>query len=414
MDREVPKKKQKTKKILFITLIAFGLCFLLLHALLRKKTTNIHKSEVSIREVVQGKFDDLLIVNGKIEPKNSILINVIEGGAVKELYVEDGGMVTKGQELLKVYNPNAELGFLQQETSMIEQINNLQNTKINLRNQELDLEKELIQIEYDYEEARQQYALDTVLYNSEVLARRDFEKSRENFKYQSKRKNIIRKSVATEKIARAKQIKAINFSLEQMQQSLQTLRKNKENFTVKASASGRVSSFDLAIGENLTSGQSIGKIDILDGYKFEVKVDEYYISRVFKGLEGSIESNAQTYAVVIKKILPEVVNGQFTVELIFKDNVPENLRMGMSFSIKLFLSESSNSLIIPKGQFYSETGGRWIYVLTSNDKAQKRNIELGRENPFFYEVKEGLQIGEKVIVSDYTEFRTNEILNIKD
>lgn len=412
MDRKVLKKNQITKRVLLISLPIIFFVGLFIYSLTKKSTFNVKRSEVSIREVKKGQFEDLLILNGKIEPLNSILINVIEGGSVKEIFVEDGSMIVKGQELLKVHNPNSELNYLQQETSMIEQINNLENTKIITRNQELNLEKELIQIEYDYVDAKQQYDTDAILYNKGVIARRDFEKSSEMFNFQSKRKQIIKTSVAKEKDARFNQIQGINKSLAQIRASLATLRENKENFIIKASESGRLSSFNLALGEHINAGKSIGKIDVLSGYKFVVKVDEFYISKIKKGLEGLIVSNEKKYSLIVDKVLPEVTKGQFTIELIFKDKIPDDLRMGMSFSIRLYLSESRESLLIPKGQFYSETLGNWIFILTNQNKAKRTYITLGRENPTYYEVVKGLKEGDKVITSDYSDFKTSEILNI--
>ena len=412
MDRKVLKKNQITKRVLLISLPIIFLGGLFIYSLTKKSTFNVKRSEVSIREAKKGQFEDLLILNGKIEPLNSILINVIEGGSVKEIFVEDGSMIVKGQELLRVHNPNSELNYLQQETSIIEQINNLENTKIITRNQELNLEKELIQIEYDYVDAKQQYGTDAILYNKGVIARRDFEKSTEMYNFQSKRKQIIKTSVAKEKDARFNQIQGINKSLGQIRASLATLRENKENFIIKASESGRLSSFNLALGEHINAGKSIGKIDVLSGYKFVVKVDEFYISKIKKGLEGLIVSNEKKYSLIVDKVLPEVTKGQFTIELIFKDKIPDDLRMGMSFSIRLYLSESRESLLIPKGQFYSETLGNWIFILTNQNQAKRTYITLGRENPTYYEVIKGLKEGDKVITSDYSDFKTSEILNI--
>ena len=278
----------------------------------------------------------------------------------------------------------------------------------------MNLEKELIQIEYDYISAKQQFTVDTTLYHSDVISRRDFEKSTENFNYQSNRKKIIKTSVTKEKEARAYQIIGINKSLIQMEASLATLRENKENFIVKAPASGRLSSFSPVLGEHINAGKSIGKIDVLSGYKFVVKVDEYYISKIKKGLAGSILFNQVKHPVIVDKILPEVIKGQFTVELIFKHKIPDKLQMGMSFSISLYLSESRQSLLIPKGSFYPETSGNWIFVLSNENTAEKRPITLGRENPIYYEVTKGLKQGDRVITSDYSEFKTNEILNIND
>lgn len=413
MDTKVQNKKSKYKIIILVTIVVLGLSGLIASSLLRKKTLNIDASRITIREIKYGRFDDIVILNGKIEPLNSVLVNVVEGGAVQEVFVEDGSMVREGEPLIRIYNPNTELSYLQQETAIIEQINNLKNLKISLTNQELELDKELILIQHDYINAEQQYNVDKGLYAAEIIPAKDYNKSLENFNYQTKRKEVIQTSVKKEKQARIVQIKSINEALVKMERNLDILRDNKQNFLVLASATGRLSSFDPTLGQNINAGESIGKIDIMDGYKLSAKVDEYYISKLQTAQSGSIESNGKTYDVMISKVLPEVKDGQFQVDLVFKNKFPENLRMGMSFSIKLFLSESSESLLIPKGSFYQETAGKWIFILEGENKAVRRNIQLGRENPIYYEVISGLKSGDKVITSSYEDYKKVENLNLK-
>lgn len=412
MDTKVQNKKSKYKIIILITIPVLILSGLLLSSLLRKRTLNVDSSRISIREVKEGKFDDIVILNGKIEPLNSVLINVVEGGAVQEVFVEDGSMVREGEPLMRIYNPNTELSYLQQETAIIEQINNLKNLKISLTNQELELEKDLILIQHDFIDAEQQYKVDQGLIDSEIIPEKDYNKSLENYRYQTKRKEVIQASVNKEKQARAVQIKSINEALVKMERNLDILRNNKQNFMVLASATGRLSSFDPTLGQHINAGESIGKIDIMDGYKLTAKVDEYYISKLEPAQSGIIESDGKSYEVMIAKVLPEVKDGQFQVDLVFKNEFPKNLRMGMSFSVKLFLSESSESLLIPKGSFYQETAGKWIFVLDGDKKAVKRSIRLGRENPIYYEIISGLKVGDKVITSSYDEYKDVEILNL--
>ncbi|SMC46032.1 efflux RND transporter periplasmic adaptor subunit [Moheibacter sediminis] len=412
MDTKVQNKKSKYKIIIFITIPALILIGFLSSSLLKKKSLNVDQSRIAIREVKNGKFDDIVILNGKIEPLNSVLINVVEGGAVQEVFVEDGSMVRAGEPLMRIYNPNTELSYLQQETAIIEQINNLKNLKISLTNQELELEKEMILIQHDYIDSEQQYNLDKNLYTSEIIPEKDYNKSKENFSYQSKRKEVIQTSVKKEKQARSTQINSINEALTKMERNLEILRSNKQNFIVLASSTGRISSFDPSLGQHINAGESVGKIDIMDGYKLTAKVDEYYISRLQPAHSGTIEFEGTTYDVMISKILPEVKDGQFQVDLVFKNKFPENLKMGMSFSIKLFLSESTESLLIPKGAFYQETAGKWIFVLDGDKKAMRRNIKIGRENPIYYEIIEGLKIGDRIITSSYQDYKNVEVLNL--
>ena len=231
-------------------------------------------------------------------------------------------------------------------------------------------------------------------------------------KYQKDRKQIVEKGASNEKLSRNSQFSAINNSINQMEKSLNILRSNKNNFLIMSPASGRLSSFNISLGQNLTSGESIGKIDLMGGYKLVAKVDEYYINKLTNGIKGTLDNNGKEYEVIITKILPEVKDGQFSVELNFIDAKIENLKIGMTFGVKLKLSADTQSMMIPKGNFYKDTNGKWIFVV-KNNKAEKRNISLGRENPLYYEVTSGLKQGESVITSDYSELKKYEILDIR-
>ena len=226
------------------------------------------------------------------------------------------------------------------------------------------------------------------------------------------RKVIVQNGASSEKASRNSQYSAINNSINQMEKSLNILRSNKNNFLIMSPVSGRLSSFNISLGQNLTSGESIGKVDLMGGYKLIAKVDEFYINKLQNGIKGSLESNAKQFEVIITKILPEVKDGQFSVELNFVDVKPENLKIGMTFGVKLKLSADTQSMMIPKGNFNKDTNGKWIFVL-KNNKAEKRNISLGRENQMFYEVVSGLKQGETVITSDYTELKKYEVLDIQ-
>lgn len=414
MDKQLRPKNKKTKKIALWGLpiaLLFGVIVL---NLTRKKQVNLKKETLIVREVSSGVFEDVILFNSVVAPKTSVLVNVVQGGSVVEIFVESGQMVTKGTPLLKVENPNAALNYLTQETAIVEQINNLRNIRVNIKNQQLSLDQQLLSIQNDYRNAKRQYDIDAQMYKKEVIARLDFEKSKQEFDYQTKRNRVIKKSVAAEKQSRGVQLSRINVSIHNMQKSLELLRRNKENFVVKAPVDGLLSSFNPILGENYNQGQPIGKIDVLDGYKLKANVDEYYISKLQEGIKGSVSVLNNTYKIYISKIFTEVVNGQFKVELQFKnDSIVKNIKRGMSLKSKIFLSNNSKALLLTKGQFYQSSHGKWVFVLTDEGKAVKRMIKIGRENPFYYEVLEGLQKGDKVITSSYDDFLDVEELNLE-
>ncbi|WP_139423131.1 efflux RND transporter periplasmic adaptor subunit [Chryseobacterium mulctrae] len=412
MDTKIVKKKSKLKLILIITVSALAVLVFGWYFLNQKKTFNVKLEDIQTDVVTKGKFEDMLMVTAQTQSLNSSLINVLEGGAVKEIFAEDGQMLTKGQPIARVYNPNTEFNYLNQETGIMQQISQMRSSLLELKNQEFNQDKELLQSQNDYNTALQAYNLQKRLYDAEIGKKTDYDMASQNLNYQKQRKQIVEKGSTNEKTSRNSQFAAINNSINQMEKSLDILRSNKNNFLIMAPVSGRLSSFNISLGQNLTTGESIGKIDLMGGYKLIAKVDEYYINKLQVGIKGSLESNTKQYEVIITKILPEVKDGQFSVEINFIDAKIENLKIGMTFGVKLKLSADTQSMMIPKGNFYKDTNGKWIFVL-KNNKAEKRDISLGRENPMYYEVVSGLKAGETVITSDYSELKKYEILDIK-
>lgn len=413
MDTKIVKKKSKLKFV-FIGLAAVVMVTLSsLYIIRQKKTYNVSAEDVRTDPVSQGKFEDMLMVTAQTQSLNSSLVNVLEGGVVKEIFAEDGEMLTKGQPIARVYNPNTEFSYMNQETGVMQQISQMRSTLLEMKNQELAQDKELLQAQNDYNTALQNFNLQKRLYDAQIGKKTDYDISMQNLNYQKQRKSIVEKGFSTEKNSRNAQMSAVNTSIGQMDKSLQILRSNKNNFLITAPASGRLSSFTISLGENLTSGRSIGKIDLMDGYKLVAKVDEYYINKLQNGIKGMLENDTKPYEVIISKILPEVKDGQFLAELNFTNAKPENLKIGMTFGVKLKLSADTQSMMIPKGNFYKDTNGKWIFVVKGN-KAERRTISLGRENPLYYEVLSGLKAGETVITSDYSELKKYEILTIKN
>lgn len=412
MDTKIVKKKSKLKFIFIVVAGILAVSVFGWYFLNQKKTYNVKSEDITIDEVTKGKFEDMLMVTAQTQSLNSSLVNVLEGGAVKEILAEDGQMLTKGQPIARVYNPNTEFNYLNQETGIMQQISQMRSSLLELKNQEFSQDKELLQSQNDYNTALQTFNLQKRLYDAEIGKKTDYDVALQNLNYQKQRKSIVEKGASNEKTSRNSQFAAINNSISQMEKSLNILRSNKNNFLIMSPASGRLSSFNISLGQNLTSGESIGKIDLMGGYKLIAKVDEYYINKLTVGIKGTLDNNGKEYEVIISKILPEVKDGQFSIELNFIDAKIENLKIGMTFGVKLKLSADTQSMMIPKGNFSKDTNGKWIFVVKGN-KAEKRNINLGRENPQFYEVISGLKPGESVITSDYSELKKYEILDIQ-
>lgn len=412
MDRTIARKNNKKLKVVGIILGIILLLSLSYVTFFQDVVLNVAKREVRIQTVIEDHFEDYISFQAQVEPLHSMLINIVEGGAVQELFVENGAMVEKGTPLARLYNPNTEFSYLSQETAIIEQMNNLNVSKLNIRNQELSLSKDLITMQHDYNVAEQNYLLNEKLFAKEVLSLNEWKESEERFRYQKERKQIIEESMHKEMQTNKLQLTQIDQALRIMSQSLEKLRENKQNFLLLAPISGWLSSFEAILGQTYQAGESIGKIDVMKGYKLVAKVDEFYLDKVEVGQQGQISFKEELLVVRVSKVLPEVKNGRFEVELQFANSEGIKLQQGTSFGVKLSLSEKEQKVLLAKGNFYSDTNGSWVYVVKGN-QAVRRNVELGRENPSYYEVISGLEVGEQVIVSSYKNYLRVEKLNIQ-
>ncbi|KLT69001.1 RND transporter [Flavobacterium sp. ABG] len=411
MDTVIPRKNRKFRNLTILIGVFLVLAALFFYSFSTKRSLNVKANELTVQQVEKAFFEDFVVFQAKVEPLNVMLVNVTEGGSVKEIFVENGAMVTKGQSLARLYNPNTELNYLTQETAIIEQINNLNTGKLNIRNQELNLTKDLVLIEHDYNDAKRLYDMNSKLFAKDVISKNDWNTFKEGLRFQEERKKTIQQSIQKEKASNQVQISQINLSIQTMERSLDILRNNKKNFLITASESGRLTSFEPVLGKTFQAGASIGKIDSKKGYKLIADVDEFYLEKVREGLKGQVEFKGKNLEVLVTKVIPEVKSGHFTVELAFTSKEKITLQDGLSFGVKLILSEKNKTLVISKGSFNQETAGKWIFVVKGN-KAERRNIKLGRENPSYYEVLEGLKEGESVITSSYTDYKDVEELSI--
>ncbi len=413
MDTVIKRKSRKIQIVAAGGAIILALGTLAFISATNKKSLNVTRGELLIKEVKSDYFEDFIIFQAKAEPLNSMLVNIIEGGSVQEIFVENGALVTKGQALARMYNPNTELGYLTQETAIIEQINNLSSAKLNIRNQEINLTKDLVVIEHDFIDAKRQHDINERLYKKDIISRNEYLSSQENLRYQQRRKDDIELNIRREKMANRIQIEQIATSIATMQKSLEILRSNKKNFLITAPETGRLTSFDAILGQTFQAGQSIGKIDKMDGYKLVAQVDEFYLERLAEGQKGEVEFKGQVLPVTVTKVLPEVRNGRFQAELQFEKGQDRQLQQGLSLGVKLTLSGKQKSVVLPKGAFHHETAGKWIFVVNGNS-AERRDIKTGRENPFYYEVLDGLKPGERVVTSSYDQYGEIEKLNITE
>ncbi len=413
MDKIKPKKFWNTQRIGIIagsTLLVAFLVYQFFFADKRSKL-NVEQDKLTVSTVKQGKFDEFIVVTGVVQPLKTIQLDAIVGGYVTEKLIEGGNMVKQGDVLLRLENQNLKLSFLQSETEASRLVNDLQNTRQSLRIARFNLQKTLSELDFQIDQAKDAHERNAKLYKDKVIPDADYLKTKREFDRLTKQREIEVESQKYQEENSKMQIAQLEGTLASTQKNVNLWRQTLENLSVKAPVSGLLSSMNVEVGSNINQGQNIGQIDDLNGFKMRVSVDEHYISRIFAGLMGSMEFNGKDYGLKIIKIYPEVLSGRFEVDMQFDKGAPELIKRGQSAPIRLQLGQPSQATLLPVGGFFSETGGNWVYVVGEDGKrASKRKITLGRKNPEYFEVLEGLQPGEKVITSSYENFGDNEVL----
>jgi HlyD family secretion protein len=416
MDRKIEKKYWSPKRIGLIALgviVVSLLGYNFMYADHRSKL-NVETDKISISEVSNGIFDEFIIVQGVVQPLKTIQLDAIVGGYVTNKLVEGGNMVKQGQIILRLENQQLKLNFLQSETEASRLVNDLQNTRQRLKVERFNLQKTLSDLDFQMAQAKDAFDRNQQLKKDNVISDMEYQRTKRDYEKLVKQREIEIESQKYQEENAALQIKQLEGTLERTQRNVDLWRQTLENLVVKAPVAGLLSSIDVEIGSNINQGQNIGQIDDMNGFKMRVEIDEHYISRIFAGLTSNFDFNGQTNEMEIVKVYPEVLNGRFAVDMVFKNEAPSGIRRGQSSPIRLELGESEEAILLPVGGFFSDTGGNWVYVVEeSGARASKRNLTLGRKNPRHYEVLDGLNPGDKVITSSYGNFGDKEVLELK-
>lgn len=374
-------------------------------------TLKVERRGLSISEVKQAKFDDYVNVDGRVVPIQVVQISPEEGGVVLEKVVDEGAHVHKGDIIVKLSNSNLDLEILNAESELAEKQNMLRNTQISMEQDRLNNRNEALQLEMDVETKLRAYHHQGALQKEQLNSREEYLKAKEAYELAVKKNGLIQQRLKKDGQLRRSQMEQMSDNLESMQRNVSLVRARKAKLDVRSSIDGEVGLLDVELGQSISPGQKIGVINDLSDYKVEAQVDEHYIDRVRAGLTASFEQSGRTYRLTVRKVYPEVRDGRFRIDFVFSGPRPQNIRTGQTYYLDLQLGEAKKAILIPKGTFYSVTGGTWIFVLDKNGhKAYRRNIRIGRQNPQYYEVLEGLEPGEQVIVSGYESYKDNEIL----
>ena len=416
MDKIIEKKKgiavAFTKKALpywFGAVMAAFILWLVLRD--DASTLRVNGETLSISEVRSGEFNDYIRVSGQVQPMTTIQISPQEGGIVKEIIIEEGSKVKAGDEILRMSNDNLDLQILNSEAELAEKENLLRNTMISMEQQRLSVQQEKLQLQIEVKRLKRKYEQSKALYEEKLIAREEYLMAEEDYQIAAGRLELVKERATQDSLYRSVEIKQMQESLDNMRLNMQMIRKRKDNLTIKSPIDGELGLLEVVLGQSIASGMKIGQINELDSYKIEAQIDEHYIDRVSAGLEARFERQNETFEAVIRKVYPEVREGKFKADFKFSGEQPANIRTGQTYYLNLQLGQPEKAILIPRGTFYQKTGGKWIYVVSpEGGKAVKREIRIGRQNPQFYEVLEGLEAGEKVITSGYDNFGDNEVL----
>ena len=415
MDRKIEHKTKIRKK--HIPWIAGGVFALLIVAWLvfgeHRSSLRVDNRTITVAEVKQGEFKDYVRVSGNVQPITTVQLTPLEGGIVQEIVMEEGATVRKGDVIVRLSNPQLNIQILESEASLAEKENFLRNTRVQMEQEKLNLRRERLNLEMEVERKKRKYEQTRTLYEENLTSKEDYLQAKEDYELAKKSAELVMERQQQDSIFRALQVDNMEINLYSMQQNMALVRQRVQNLNISSPIDGELGMLDAVLGQSVSSGQKLGQINDLSNHKIEAMIDEHYIDRVTRGLRGSFERGGETFELAVAKVFPEVRGGQFRTWLTFTTSRPDNIRTGQTYYINLELGQPTQSVIIPRGAFYQTTGGNWIYVL-EGDKAVRRPVKIGRQNPQYYEVLEGLSAGEKVIISSYETYGNNEILIVND
>ena len=375
------------------------------------KTLRVDKDTLTISSAVKGEFNDYIRISGRVQPMTTIQLSPQEGGIVEKILIEEGSPVKAGDAILILNNDNLDLQILNSEAELAEKENILRNTQIQMEQQKLDVRQNVLEYGMQVDRLRRAYEQQKALYEDKLIAKEEYLKAEEDYKLAKQKYDLMAERSKQDSLYRGTQIDRMEESLENMQLNMSMIRRRKSNLIVKAPIDGELGLLDVVLGQSIAAGTKIGQINSVGTYKVEAQIDEHYIDRVIAGLEATFERQGETYSTVIRKVYPEVRDGKFKADFKFDGEQPDNIRSGQTYYLNLQLGQPEEAVIIPRGTFYQKTGGKWIYVVNKEGtKAVKREIRIGRQNPQYYEVLEGLEPGEKVITSGYETYGDSDVL----
>ncbi|MCM1490915.1 MAG: HlyD family efflux transporter periplasmic adaptor subunit [Muribaculum sp.] len=407
MDTEIKRKNPRLRK--YGWMVAGGLILVgaIAWAIVSSGKSSYHadSSGILTGDVELGRFDDFVRLTGRVETGTIVQVSALETGIVEKKWVEEGAFVNEGDLILTLNNPNLRQQILDSESQLAEKQNMLRDTELAMEKERLQIRQDILTAKTTLNQKRRLSEQQSELYKERLTSREEYLKAKEEYELACENLKLLENRQRQDSLYREVQVAMMRESLHNMQENFMLVRQRADNLNIRATHTGQLGSLNAELGQNIPAGQQVGQINILDNYKLTVSIDEHYIDRVAPGLTAKASKNGNSFDLTLKKVYPEVANGQFKADLVIDGNLPDKIRVGQSFPVDLELGESTESVIVPRGSFFQNTGGKWVYVMDKDGKtAHKRDIRIGRQNPKYYEVLEGLKPGEKIIISSYSSY----------
>jgi HlyD family secretion protein len=415
MDRRVVRKMPTSHKLLYVAIALIIALFAgwLAATLLAGRSLAVDSERIAVSSVSVGTFEDFIPARGRLVPRSTVYLDAVEGGRVEEILVEDGSMIRAGDPIVRLSNTNLQLEVLGREAAVTEQLNFMRTLELQLEQNRLAHKRNLVEIDYQIIRLKRSIDRQRNLAEQELVSQSTLDELQDELTYYRNRRDVTLESQATDARLQEEQLRQLRSASTQLETSLALARRNLEDLNVRAPVDGKLSGFDVEIGESIDRGGRLGQIDDPDAYKLNARIDEFYLGRVDIGQVATAKHNGQELELRVSKIYPQVKDGQFEVDMTFEEQ-PVGLRRGQTLQLRLTLGDNSDATLIPNGSFYQETGGNWVFVVAPDEtEAVKRNVRLGRRNTDFIEVLEGLEPGEKVITSPYTSYTGMDRLVLK-
>lgn len=408
MDRKIEKSRWNTKRLLMIagiTALVSLIVFVAVTGLTGKSKYNVPVDRITISDITKGPFSEFIPVNGIVMPQITLYVDAVQGGIVQQKFVEDGAKLHKGDPIVKLSNTDVELNLANNETALYNLQTQMQISKNNAAQNTVGKLQAMADVENSFKDAERVYNLDKKLYAQKAIGLQEYQVAENTYNYQLRKRNLTREILRQDTVLTKVQNQQAQEQYVQMKHSLDLMRQQVADLTVRATIDGQLTSLDAEVGQNKNRGDHLAQIDGFNGLKVQALIDDHYISRVIPGMTAYYPTDNKNYKMVVKKVYVQVTNGQFKVDMMFLGEVPPGLRKGQTLQIRLVFSDEQPAILLPKGGFYQQTGGNWIFKVSDDGKTAFRvDIQLNRQNPDYYEVIKGLKVGDKVITSSYENY----------